>query len=736
MNNGAQPMKFQRVLLYGLAFILLWEWLRPLNEVTDTGNIEYFVAFIFLSMVLYYFNMNKFLSFSIKTIFILFSLYHLYSKDTFLHPAEEMIRELWDNIGLTIGREWSMLSDMYRSLLFFILLWLMTYLIHYWLSVRKSMLLFYIMTIIYISLLDTFTSFDAKGAIIRVIILGFLLLGMLALLRLKDQESLRGSRLGAGRWMIPLVIMIGVSSVLAFAGPKIDPVWPDPVPYLKAFADDNDGVGSGVSKLGYGTDDSRLGGPFRGDPKTVFDADVVREHYWRIESKDIYTGQGWERTGTEESEESATFASGEEVPLNLTEADPEREPDSEVLKVREPYSHVVYPYGVSSFQGNEEGTFSISEDTTKITTLRDQEKVKLEEYTVQYRNPVYSLKGLESVSEDSFSEETQPFLEKYTQLPEELPERVRELAESITADEENWYQKVRAIEGYFSEEGFVYEQTEVPVPEEGQDYVDQFLFETQMGYCDNYSTSMVVLVRALGIPARWVKGYTEGEYQRTVDTQYKTYKVTNNNAHSWVEVYFPGEGWVQFEPTVGFTGSTIVNYDYELPETDDTAAVPAPEPETPEKDMTPEDEEASGSNSSSFSLAGLWEDTVNIVKDHWGKILLVILAITIIGYGVFLVRRRWLPYILIPYYKFKKDEDTFPKAYLALLDQLKRYGLEMDEGQTLRAYSRYVDSFFGSREMTSLTDKYERTLYGQKLTEHDWNQLRELWENLIKRTTG
>ncbi|MGM0847297.1 MAG: transglutaminase TgpA family protein [Bacillota bacterium] len=735
MNNGTQSRKLQRAVLYGLAFILLWEWLRPLDEVTDTGHLGYFVAFIFLSMVLYYFHLNKFLSFTIKTVFIVYSLYHLYADATLLHPAAAMVRDLWDNIGLTIGREWSLLSDMYRSLLFFILLWLMTYLIHYWLSVRKSMLLFYIMTIIYISSLDTFTSFDATGAIIRIILLGFLLMGMLALLRLKDQESLRGSRAATGKWMIPLVIMIGGSSVLAFAAPKIDPVWPDPVPYLKAFAD-SEGNGRGVSKLGYGTDDSRLGGPFMGDPTTVFNADVIREHYWRIESKDIYTGKGWERAGTEETEEKVEFSAGEEVPLELTEPDLEREPDSEIIRVEEQYSHVVYPYGVSSFQGNEEGIFSMSEDTTKITTLRDQEKVELEEYSVEYRNPVYSLKGLESVSAESFPEDLQPFLERHTQLPEELPERVRELAETITEDEENWYQKVKAIEGYFSEEDFVYEQMEVPIPEEGQDYVDQFLFETQMGYCDNYSTSMVVLVRSLGIPARWVKGYTEGEYQRTVDTQYRTYEVTNNNAHSWVEVFFPGEGWVPFEPTVGFTGNSIINYDYELPESDETAAVPE-EPETPESDLTPEeDEESAGESSSDFSLKDFWEKAVTFVETQWDKILAGIFALALAAYGLFLVRRRWLPYLLITYYKNKRDEDTFPKAYISLLNQLERYGLKMDEGQTLRAYSHYVDSFFGSREMTSLTAHYERTLYGQKLTDKDWKQLRELWENLIKRTTG
>ena len=87
-----------------------------------------------------------------------------------------------------------------------------------------------------------------------------------------------------------------------------------------------------------------------------------------------------------------------------------------------------------------------------------------------------------------------------------------------------------------------------------QDYVDQFLFETLTGYCDNFSTSMVTMLRAVDIPARWVKGYTAGNYVGTVGSDGAIYEVTNNNAHSWVEVFFPSQGWVPFEPTKGFEG--------------------------------------------------------------------------------------------------------------------------------------------------------------------------------------
>lgn len=95
-----------------------------------------------------------------------------------------------------------------------------------------------------------------------------------------------------------------------------------------------------------------------------------------------------------------------------------------------------------------------------------------------------------------------------------------------------------------------------------------------------------------------------------------------------------------------------------------------------------------------------------------------------------------MPYVLIFYYRRKSSDDAFSEAYLSLMKQLERYGLKMDDGQTLRGYSRYIDQFFGTREMTSLTNNYERILYGQSPTSEDWTKMRELWENLIKRTTG
>ncbi|MGV2643766.1 transglutaminase domain-containing protein, partial [Clostridium perfringens] len=137
--------------------------------------------------------------------------------------------------------------------------------------------------------------------------------------------------------------------------------------------------------------------------------------------------------------------------------------------------------------------------------------------------------------------------EMYLQLPEELPLRVRDLAQKITLDAENRYEKAKAIESYL-EKNYTY-TLQTSVPPEGRDFTDHFLFDTKEGYCVHFATTMTVLLRSEGIPARYVTGFAPGErVAGTVDR----YEVAQKNAHAWVEVFFPGQGWVMFDPTPGF----------------------------------------------------------------------------------------------------------------------------------------------------------------------------------------
>lgn len=132
--------------------------------------------------------------------------------------------------------------------------------------------------------------------------------------------------------------------------------------------------------------------------------------------------------------------------------------------------------------------------------------------------------------------------ERYLQLPETISDRTRALAQEIAAELDNPYDITSAITAWLRN-NITYSETIPALPDE-QDLVDWFLFDLQEGFCNYYASAEVVMLRSLGIPARWVVGYAQGEKQ--VDPRYL---VRQRDAHAWPEVYFPTIGWVEFEPT-------------------------------------------------------------------------------------------------------------------------------------------------------------------------------------------
>lgn len=138
-------------------------------------------------------------------------------------------------------------------------------------------------------------------------------------------------------------------------------------------------------------------------------------------------------------------------------------------------------------------------------------------------------------------------LENALQLPDELPRRVRELAQRVVADAEaaSPLMAAIAIENYLRDESnFVYDLDAPPVPE-AQDYVDHFLFTSRTGFCNHFATAMAVMLRAQGVPCRLATGFTAGEYQ----PERKVYEIRDQDAHAWVEAYLPRIGWIDFDPT-------------------------------------------------------------------------------------------------------------------------------------------------------------------------------------------
>ncbi|SEG54034.1 transglutaminase domain-containing protein [Paenibacillus sp. UNC499MF] len=165
-------------------------------------------------------------------------------------------------------------------------------------------------------------------------------------------------------------------------------------------------------------------------------------------------------------------------------------------------------------------------------------------------------------------------LSAYLQLPDRLPQRVRDLAERVTAaGGQDPLAAALALERYLRTE-YRYSMDKPTLPAAGEDFVDHFLFVDKLGYCDHFSSAMVVMLRAAGIPARWVKGFAPGEAGERGTDGSLAVTVRSRDAHSWAEAYIPGAGWLAFEPTPGFaapfgTGAEAV-----------PAAVSSPEEET------------------------------------------------------------------------------------------------------------------------------------------------------------
>jgi protein-glutamine gamma-glutamyltransferase len=130
---------------------------------------------------------------------------------------------------------------------------------------------------------------------------------------------------------------------------------------------------------------------------------------------------------------------------------------------------------------------------------------------------------------------------RYLQLPT-LDTRVPALAKTITQRARNPYDQATAIESYLRTR---YRYTLDLSGRPGNDPLAHFLFETRAGHCEYFATAMTVMLRTLGIPSREVNGFLPGEYNELGGD----YIVRASDAHSWVEAYFPGNGWVTFDPT-------------------------------------------------------------------------------------------------------------------------------------------------------------------------------------------
>jgi transglutaminase-like putative cysteine protease len=131
----------------------------------------------------------------------------------------------------------------------------------------------------------------------------------------------------------------------------------------------------------------------------------------------------------------------------------------------------------------------------------------------------------------------------YLELPSSTSPETIALANQLARDETSTYGVVRAYERWMTEN--VEYDLDAPLPDAGEDAVHDFLFDTRLGFCEQIASSLTIMLRTQGVPARLVTGYLPGSRDRIAGV----FEVKSSDAHAWVEVWFPETGWQAFDPT-------------------------------------------------------------------------------------------------------------------------------------------------------------------------------------------
>jgi transglutaminase-like putative cysteine protease len=261
---------------------------------------------------------------------------------------------------------------------------------------------------------------------------------------------------------------------------------------------------------------------------SVDEADAVPQPYWRALTYRLYTGRGWENDDLE----VARYRAGQSLPGAVVEGMAGRRGLQQTIVRFDAGDRAAYVAGDPVWLDvSYRARWRAPGDLVGLETSARR-------YTALSLVPVVGEGALRGAPRDYPPQ----IVERYLQLPADLPQRVRDLARRVTADAPTPYDRALALQAFLRQ--FEY-SLELPAPPPEQDVVAYFLFDVQVGYCDYYASAMVVMARTVGLPARLAMGYASGAY----DPERGYYYVVGADAHSWPEVFVPGYGWIAFEPT-------------------------------------------------------------------------------------------------------------------------------------------------------------------------------------------
>lgn len=553
----SDPLRWgQKLLLSALLMALFCEWLYPIRQLMEEGAGRWFPLFVGVTGLLLIMGCLPVYRFvyGIMTVGLISgSLYYLYGNGAgaaWLQTYGALLATDLEELVRT-GRLYGVSGES-RTLLLLIGWVLLVTSVQMLALGRHSILLFFAASVSYLLVLELVLDRSYLPGMMRTIVWGLLLQGLIAGYLQRPAGLLRGKELGIAASLL-CVLAAGSTIQLLPAQPVKHISWDRIAQTVERWSksySDMDRAAASASVSGYGRDDSRLGAPLELRQELYFTAVSPVKAYWRGESKSVYTGHGW----------TSLLLAPEPVPESF-EASAESVESSEVvqqIRFVEPVSETQpifsagTPMGVTSLYTGKQHTKTAAEglklryDPGAAAMFFEQSSSARQIYG--YELVVSTADVPDERLIQSRGEDPEEIVARELQLPATLPDRVRSLGVELAAGHDNRYEAVQSVLRYL-QENYTYSLAS-EIPFEGQDFTDYFLFEQRQGYCDHFSTAMTVLLRSGGIPARWVKGFAPGTPD-PADPQ--RYSVSHADAHSWVEVYFPEAGWVSFDPTPGYS---------------------------------------------------------------------------------------------------------------------------------------------------------------------------------------
>jgi transglutaminase-like putative cysteine protease len=555
-----------------LLFLLLREWMEPLvrlSDVTEIYNVSPFLLVFALFLLIDYVRTPAWAGAGFKTIICICLAGFLHFPGQF--PGSGTLGELFSSLAADVlsmlQGDWTEVGSPTRTILFAAGWALLIGVVQFLVLQRQHAFWFVMLTLIYLAVLSLLYSLDTAYALMRVFGLGLLLQALVQLPRLEQLHGLAPARTWPVSWFVAGAVLAACCVMAGYSGARLadrDALLSEGklaqsierwlAPYTQAQET------ASRAKTGYSTDDAVLGKPLSSDETVAFIARTPRLTYWRGETKSEYDGRGW-HSGPIRLVQALAGEGATPQDSRVESLSPEGAPIvQEVLPRQDSLARQIFAAGnivrveaMSPERGDSALGGMLWTDAASGRTFLPQSAEALGYYKV-WSVPVNAAPSAGDDAAGVFSKADPAYL----QLPDSLPARVTELARDITANAATPLEKAKAVEAYLRV-NYAYSLKQTKPPAGGEDFVDQFLFEQKRGYCDHFSTAMAVMLRTVGVPARWVKGFAPGTVIAGDASMFPvesrdliTVEVRAKDAHSWVEAYIPGAGWTAFEPTPGF----------------------------------------------------------------------------------------------------------------------------------------------------------------------------------------